>query len=85
MLTSEVYDSDGSVAFQLDGQDIAHLTFTDKRTAADEHAEPHWRELTDDEKTAIVVLAMHGVTPSNPPIHASEVTRARRIAERMGE
>ena len=85
MLTAEVYDSDGSVAISLDGQDVATLTFVDKRTAKDSDAEAHWRELTDDERTAIVVLVMSGVTPGSPPISPAEVARARRIAKEMGE
>jgi hypothetical protein len=54
--TCEVFDSLGTVAisFAANGQDVAHLRWTDSTTAADEFAEHDWRELTDDERQAIL-------------------------------
>lgn len=63
----EVFDSLGTLAisFASNGQDVAHLRWTDSATAADEHAEPSWHELTDAERQAItdaVVAAVEKIT-----------------------
>jgi hypothetical protein len=54
--TYEVFDSLGTLAisFAGNGQDVAHVRWTDRATAADEDAEPTWRELTDEERQALI-------------------------------
>lgn len=52
---TEVFDSEGTLAImRADGQDVAHLVFTDKTTAADDAAEATWRQLTDAERQWII-------------------------------
>lgn len=61
--TAEVFDSEGTLAIQREGgQDVAHLRWVDRETAADEFAEETWRELTDEERQALLNAVAAAVT-----------------------
>jgi hypothetical protein len=74
----EVFGSDGATAISFpNGQDVAHLRFVDRETAADDAAEADWRELTDDERQRIVD-AIHGtLTGALERLIADELTAAQ--------
>lgn len=78
----EVYGSDGAAAIQRNGQDILHVIDVAESTTASGHeigdeAHAGWRDMTDDEHTALLVLIAHAIDPG--AVAEDELERARDI------
>ena len=75
--TFEIYGSDGAAAIQRNGQDVLALSPVDKVTTANAEPGDGWRDMTDDEHTALLVLIAHAIAPSS--VREDELERARDL------
>lgn len=81
----EVFASGGTTAISRasNGQDVAHVVFVDATTAADDAAEPDWRELTDAERQKIVDTIFAAF--AGEPLAAGLLENLRGIADYLSE